>query len=309
MRKFTAGKGESGKRLDRVLSDKFPGTPSGVILGALKERDVKINGVRSSASSRVDEGDEIDVFISDDHLDMKPAESFSIVFEDSNVIIVQKRQGINVHANSANDRFNLIDAIREHMHENHEHADIFLCHRIDRNTGGLVMLAKNRGSLSFIIEKMENRQIIKYYTCLLYGALPKEEDVLTAYLQKDSRNANVSVSDNEFPGSLQIVTKYKVLRYESNISLVEVELHTGRTHQIRAHFAHIGNPVIGDGKYGTNEINRPLGASMQALWASRIDFRFGSENGILGYLSGKAFESKPEFTGLKNVTISGIICR
>jgi 23S rRNA pseudouridine955/2504/2580 synthase len=302
MQRFTVETGEEGKRLDRVLADRYPGTPAGILLKALKEREVKINGVRSAASDRVRKDDAVEVFVSDDLLNRKPEAGFRIVYEDSNLIVVEKRQGINVHANSGQDPFNLEDAVREYLRSRHEHPVVFLCHRIDRNTGGLVMLAKNRESLSFIIERMENRQIVKHYTCLLYGQLPREEDTLTAYLQKDSRAANVTVSDFEFPGSLRIVTKYKVLRFEDNISLVEAEIFTGRTHQIRAHFAHIGHPVIGDGKYGTNAINKPLGATMQALWASRLEFRFHDESGTLGYLSGKIFESKPEFAGLRNVS-------
>jgi 23S rRNA pseudouridine955/2504/2580 synthase len=303
MQKFTVAKGCGGKRLDRVLSDKYPGTPAGIILKAIKDREVKVNGIRSPASFRLDEGDEIEVYISDEHLSLKPDTGFNIIYEDKNLIIVQKRQGVNVHSNSSQDAYNLEDAVKEHLRNNHERTELYLCHRIDRNTGGLVMLAKNRASLSFIIERMENRQIIKHYTCLLYGKLPREEDVLTAYLQKDSRAANVTVSDTEFPGSLKIITGYKVLGYADNVSLVEAEIHTGRTHQIRAHFAHIGNPVIGDGKYGRNTINKPLGASTQALWASRLDFRFSAESVILGYLSGKTFESRPDFAGLKNVRI------
>jgi 23S rRNA pseudouridine955/2504/2580 synthase len=150
---------------------------------------------------------------------------------------------------------------------------------------------------------MESRNIVKTYICILYGHLPKKEDTLTAYLQKDSRASVVTVSDTPFPNSQKIVTSYRELAYENDLTVAEVELQSGRTHQIRAHFAHIGNPVVGDGKYGINAANKTLGASMQALWAYKVEFRFPDDHGPFGYLSGKIFKSKPDFAGLKNVPV------
>jgi 23S rRNA pseudouridine955/2504/2580 synthase len=301
MRALIVLKGEDGRRLDRVLSDRFPGTGSGAFRKAFSNRDVKINGARSDPSARVRCGDRIEVYVSDELLDQKPEAAFRLVYEDGNLLVAEKRQGVPVHANEEGGGYNLEDALRSDFLARHENADFFLCHRLDRNTGGLVMLARNRACLAYIIERMEKQRIVKTYTCLLHGQLPDESGILTAYLTKDSRAAVVRISDTEFPGSLMIRTKYRILDFRNGVSLAEAELLTGRTHQIRAQFAHIGHPVVGDGKYGTNALNRPLGASIQALWASRLEFRFEPDGGAFGYLAGMVFESKPSFAGIREI--------
>jgi 23S rRNA pseudouridine955/2504/2580 synthase len=221
---------------------------------------------------------------------------------------VNKNQGIPVHPDREQSQQTLIDLVREYLQEkseypsNNAHFQPALCHRLDRNTGGLVIIAKNQACLSIMLDKLEAREIKKYYQCLVKGRMEKPEAQLKAFLWKDSSKSRVFVSEHKTAGSLEIITKYKVVEYNPSmdVSRLEVELVTGRTHQIRAHLAFIGHPVLGDGKYGTNAINRSFGLKQQALWACRIKFAFTKSGSLLNYLNGKEFSVEPGF----NITLS-----
>ena len=164
-----------------------------------------------------------------------------------------------------------------------------MCNRIDRNTGGIVIAAKNAEALREMNEKIREDQLHKFYYCAVHGTMPRREDTLHGWLWKDSRNNTVTVTDQKKPGSKEIITKYRVCRVKDGNSLLEVELVTGRTHQIRAHLAHIGNPLLGDGKYGKNREEKGRGYKYQALYAYKLVFdRVGGE-GVLSYLEGKSF--------------------
>lgn len=169
------------------------------------------------------------------------------------------------------------------------------CHRLDRNTCGLVIFAKNPEALTILLDKFKNREIQKHYSCLVYGKLPKKEDTLIAYLFKDSKKSQVYISNEQKKGYQKIITSYKVLKYIENTSLLDITLHTGRTHQIRAHLAHIGFPIIGDGKYGINEVNKQYKAKTQKLCSYYIKFNFSTDSGILNYLNNAEFQIEYDF--------------
>ncbi len=226
---------------------------------------------------------------------------FKVAYEDENLLVVNKAQGIPVHPDKDQLQDTLIDQVRLYLESkaSSERKDPFqpsLCHRLDRNTGGLVIIAKNKASYDILLNKIEAREIMKYYKCLVKGRMEKNAAQLNAYLWKDARKSKVFVNSHKTKGALSIITAYKVLKYypSSDVSMLEVELITGRTHQIRAHMAYIGHPILGDGKYGSNAVNRMFGLKMQALWAYKLCFNF-KEKSLLDYLNGKELMVEPNF--------------
>lgn len=309
MRKITAAGKHSGKRIDRVLRDMFPNLPAGALYRALRKRDVRVNGVRVREDYTVSEKDILEIYIIDEILegaasesDSGPDKGFSTVYEDANILVVNKAQGIPVHPDRGQSEGTLIDLVNGYLEEKNgvrgNPPGSFmpsLCHRLDRNTGGLVLVAKTPAALEILLEKIKIGEVKKYYQCLVYGRPEKDSGELRAYLEKDARKSRVFISGQRKSGSLEIITRYRVLSFEEDVGSLEIELVTGRTHQIRAHMAYIGHPVIGDGKYGTNEINRRYGAKKQQLWACKILFDFKGYSGVLDYLKGRSFEVEPEF--------------
>ena len=214
----------------------------------------------------------------------------NILYEDENILIVNKPADLEtVSPNSAH--FTLTTILNE------KYSFISPCHRLDRNTMGLTIFAKNETSLGILLDKFKNREINKIYQCVVAGILPKRSDTLEAYLFKDNKKSKVYISDNKKEKYQKIITSYKVLseNKEKYISLLEVTLHTGKTHQIRAHLSHIGHPIIGDGKYGRNEINNQFKAKKQLLCSCKLCFKFSSPSGVLEYLNGESFEIEPGF--------------
>jgi 23S rRNA pseudouridine955/2504/2580 synthase len=307
MRVIEIDKLQANKRIDKVIRETFPRMPVSAMYKAFRKKDVKANGIRVKEDYITINGDKLEIYITDDILDgvqsqesHKLNQGFSIVFEDHNIMIVNKEQGISVHPDKEQSSGTLIYQVQIYLNEKGEYLPDnpgsfppSLCHRLDRNTGGLLLIAKNESSLKVMLDKIKNREVKKYYQCLVSGKMERQAAELKAYLVKDERKSRVFVDDNRTKGSLEIITKYRVLSYDNYISRLEVELVTGRTHQIRAHLAHIGHPIIGDGKYGTNAVNRPLRAKQQALWAYKLRFDFADNKGILGYLNGKTFEVEP----------------
>lgn len=308
MRSLIINDSQGNKKVERVIRDSFPDMPVSAMYKAFRKKDIKVNGSRVKEDHIVLPGDKLEIYITDNILDGVPPDTennlmsgFSIVYEDKNILIVNKAQGVPVHPDKDQALNTLIDQVRTYLQTkgefNPDSRFSFppsLCHRLDRNTGGLIIIAKNEESLKIILDKMKNREIKKYYQCLVKGRMENKSAELRAYLFKDERKSRVFISDKPAKDHLEIVTRYNVLSWQDETSLLEVELITGRTHQIRAHLAHIGHPVVGDGKYGPNSFNRSMGAKFQALWAYKLVFNF-KDGGILNYLKGRKFEVKPEF--------------
>lgn len=308
MRTLMVTETQANKKIDKLIRESFPNMPVSALFKAFRKKDIKVNGVRVKDSYVVSAGDKLEIFISDDILDGTPIDKefklnkgFTIVYEDKNIIIVNKEPGIPVHPDREQPSNTLIDMIQLYLSEKENYIPKdkdfppSLCHRLDRNTGGLVIIAKNNESLKIMLDKIRNKEVKKYYQCLVYGKLKKDFAELKSYLVKDERKSRVFIYDNKVPGSQEIITRYHVISCDNDVSRLEVELVTGRTHQIRAHLAHMGHPIIGDGKYGTNAINRPYKAKYQCLWAYKLKFDFKKDAGILNYLKGKQFEVNPEF--------------
>ena len=220
------------------------------------------------------------------------------MYEDENIILMDKKVGMIVHDDEDEKINTLLNHMKAYLYKkgeyDHEKENSFvpsLCNRIDRNTRGIVIGAKNAASLKIINEKIKTREIKKYYLCLVKGKLREKEATLTGHLVKNTEQNRVYIHSAPCKDSKTIVTKYKVLKEGTLTSLVEVELITGRTHQIRAHFASIGHPLAGDGKYGTNEFNAKVGMKTQALCSYKLRFEFDDEN-ILSYLNGREFYIK-----------------
>ena len=306
MRILTVKQNDAGQRLDKFLSKAVKGLPQSLMYKYIRTKKIKKNRARTAPSDMLAAGDEIELFIRDEFF-ASPEEDrtalerirpkIDAVYEDDNILLCHKRPGVLVHEDDEAKDNTLIMHVQAYLSQKGEYdrdcEQSFapaLCNRIDRNTGGIVIAAKNAAALREMNEKIRLDEVRKFYLCLVHGVMPKKSDTLRAYLRKDSRHNQVEVTDVPLHGSKEIVTKYRVLGTKNGVSLLEVELVTGRTHQIRAHLAHIGHPLVGDGKYGVNRADRALGYKYQALYAVRLTFDFRDDSGALGYLRGKTVE-------------------
>jgi 23S rRNA pseudouridine955/2504/2580 synthase len=297
----------NNKKLDRFLKETFKNLPLNAIYKALRTKDIRVNGVKASQNVVLQAGDQLDIYIKDEVLygtfnAYEPIGSaLEIVFEDHNLLLVNKQPSIPVHTDIDPNETTLLDMAVKYLEEKREYISgspnsfaPALCHRLDRNTGGIIIIAKTPEALAIMLDKIKKREVKKYYQCLVIGCPNPMQAELKSYLFKDSSKSLVHIYNERKPGAVEIITRYKVLEAGEEISRLEVELVTGKTHQIRAHLAHIGHPIVGDGKYGINKFNRKVGAKHQALWAYKVKFDF-KEGGILSYLKGKTFETKVDF--------------
>lgn len=310
MRIINVNRNDAGQRLDKFLSKAVKGLPTSMMYKYIRLKKIKVNGARAQPGDMLCKGDEIALFIRDEFFDSPDGDTealyrivpkIEIVYEDENILLLNKRPGVLVHEDATAGENTLILHVKAYLAQKGEYdpraEQSFapaLCNRIDRNTGGIVIAAKNAEALREMNEKIRNDEVRKFYYCVVHGRMPKREDTLRAYLKKNSADNLVSISDTEKSGWKEIVTKYRLLAEWQGLSLLEVELVTGRTHQIRAHMAHIGHPLLGDGKYGVNRRDREWGYKYQALYAYRLAFRFADGSGALGYLNGKTFELPKE---------------
>lgn len=305
MREMTVGKNDAGQRLDRFVAKSLPLLPPALLQKYIRIKRIKVNGGRARRDQRLQAGDVLQLYINDEFFD-KPCEenmfltlfkpSLDIVYEDENILLLNKRPGLVVHADETEKVNTLINHIQAYLYQKREWNPRWenaftpaLCNRIDRNTGGLVIAAKNAETLRIINEKIRDREIDKRYLCITLGTPKPPEGRIECFLLKDEKKKQVSVYHRPVPGAKTALTRYRTLETRGELSLLEVELQTGRTHQIRAGFADLGCPLLGDGKYGIGEKNRRYGETRQALCAYRLTFDFPTDAGLLNYLRGRTF--------------------
>ena len=279
MKKLVVDRKYDNQKLNKFLMDKLPKITSNLFYKTLRKKDIKINGKRVNENISVKEGDEILVYIADDLLENKI--DLKVIYEDENILVIDKPQNLEVTGS---------ESLTTLIHKKYSNCGFLPmpCHRLDRNTCGLVLFAKNQEALDILLDKFKKHEIEKHYLALVVGTPKIKEQKLTAYLFKDSKKSLVYILNEPKKGYSKIITSYKVLESnKNNTSLLDVQIETGKTHQIRAHLAHIGHPIVGDGKYGDYEINKKLGFKTQQLTSYKLKFNFTSDSGILDYLNGK----------------------
>lgn len=300
MKEFIIEKNDAGQRLDRFTAKTVPLLPSSLLQKYIRLKRIKVCGKGAKKDTRLKLGDTVQMYINDEFFET-PSEknaylsvstpNLNIVYEDENVLIADKKPGMLCHSDGKWSYNTLIANIQAYLYQNGQWnpkaENSFapaLCNRIDRNTGGLVIAAKNAEALRIINEKIRDREIEKYYLAVVHGKVSPPSGTLEDQLFKDAKKNQVYVKKAPEAGSRTAVTKYRLLAYSRGLSLVECELLTGRTHQIRAQMAHHGNPLLGDGKYGQNEQNKRYNENGQALYSYKLKFAFKTDAGVLNYL-------------------------
>lgn len=301
MKTFLIAQNDAGQRLDKFLTKAVPLLPAALMYKYIRLKRIKRNHQRCRISDRLREGDLLELYINDEFFSSPGAgEAFfhapaqlDLLYEDENILVVNKPAGLIVHEDDKEVWDTLINRILKYLYEKKEYDPArensfvpALCNRIDRNTSGIVLAAKNAPALRELNQRIRDRELQKRYLCVVHGKMPRQEETLTAYLKKDADKNQVRVYPQPVPGGRTIQTAYRVLAQKGDLSLLRVSLLTGRTHQIRAHMAYLGHPLLGDGKYGKND-SRQLGYRFQALCAYQVRFSFSESNGPLGYLNGK----------------------
>ena len=304
MKTFLISANDAGQRLDKFLTKAIPLLPQPLLYKYIRLKRIKCNKKRCEISTRLQEGDLLELYINDEFFSPPTGEAaflhapaqIDVLYEDENLLLVNKPSGLIVHEDEKEAFDTLINRILHYLYEKKEYdpkkENSFvpdLCNRIDRNTSGIVLAAKNAAALRELNQRIKDRQVQKRYLCVVHGRMPQPRQTLTAYLKKDADKNQVRVYDQPIPDGRTIRTAYQVLAEKGGFSLLKIDLLTGRTHQIRAHMAYLGHPLLGDTKYGKNREDRQLGYRFQALCAYQVTFSFTGEEGPLSYLNGKTF--------------------
>ncbi len=305
MKELTVTKNDAGQRLDRFLAKAVPLLPASLCQKYIRLKRIKVDGKRADRDTRLVEGSVIQLYINDEFFDTpKPENAYltvsapklNLVYEDDNLLLVDKKPGQAVHPHDgAEYGKTLIDHIQAYLYakgewrprEEHAFAPA-LCNRIDRNTGGIVIAAKNAEALRILNQKIKDRELEKRYLCVVHGRPKPAAGRLEGWIFKDAVQNRVYVTQKFQPGAKSAVTEYRTLKSQNGLSLVECELITGRTHQIRAMMAAAGTPLLGDGKYG--KLDKQYDRKFQALYSYRLKFTFTTDAGILQYLDGREFQ-------------------
>ena len=309
MRELQILKNDAGQRLDKFLQKALPDLPPALLYKSVRLKKIKRNRKRTAPQEILAEGDVLQLFLSEEFFPAqdKPARAafslgkirpaLSVLYEDENILLINKQIGVTVHEDKDGNQNTLLLHLQAYLYQKGEYDPLSensfapaLCNRIDRNTGGIVIAAKNAEALRVMNEKIRNREIEKEYLCAVHGVPSPKEATIKAYLLKDEMQNKVYIyRDNSKKGAKTILTKYQVLAEKNGDALLSVTLLTGRTHQIRAHLAFIGHPLWGDGKYGINRADREKGYKHQALYSYKLTFRFSGGETALDYLNGKSF--------------------
>ncbi len=305
MREFIIGKNDAGQRLDRFVSKNLPLLPPALLQKYIRLKRIKLNGKGSKRDARLEKDDVLQLYINDEFFD-KPSDEnifltlfspqLDIVYEDENLLLVNKRPGLVVHADETEKVNTLINHIQAYLYQKREWNPKWenafapaLCNRIDRNTGGIVIAAKNAETLRILNEKIRDHEVQKSYLCITVGHPRPAEGKIEGFLRKDEVKKQVFFFHKPVPGGKTAVTLYRTLENRGPLSLVECQLLTGRTHQIRVSMAEIDCPLLGDGKYGNGAVNRQYHETRQALYSYKLAFLFPTDAGILEYLRGREF--------------------
>ena len=306
MKEFTISKNDAGQRLDRWLAKTVPILPGPLAQKYIRLKRVKVNGKGSKRDVRLQIGDLLQLYINDEFFQQPSEENaflsvfqprLDIVYEDEHLLLVNKRPGLVVHPDETERVNTLITHIQAYLYQKKEWSPYrehsfapALCNRIDRNTGGIVIAAKDAETLRIMNQKIKDREISKFYLAIIHGKISPAQGKLEGFILKDESKKQVKVFDHPVSGGKSAATIYKTLQVRNGLSLVECELLTGRTHQIRAQFAAAGHPLLGDGKYGREKDNKRYGRSFQALYSYRLSFDFTTDGGVLEYLKGQSYQ-------------------